>query len=45
MHMAYKHLLIFGGLCVAVWFVAIYFWPRMFLLVFKRAILAVGGAS
>jgi len=45
MHMAYEHLLIFGGVCVAVWFLVIYFWPRIFLLVFKRAILVKGGAD
>jgi hypothetical protein len=45
MHMAYEHLLIFGGVCVAVWFLVIYFWPRIFLSVFKRAILVKGGAD
>jgi hypothetical protein len=45
MHMAYEHLLIFGGICVAVWFLVIYFWPRIFLSVFKRAILVKGGAD
>jgi hypothetical protein len=43
MHTAQGHLLIFGGLCVAVWFLVIYFWPRIFLSVFKRAILVKGG--
>ncbi len=43
MHGAYEHLLIFGGVCVAVWFLVIYFWPRIFLSVFKRAILVQGG--
>lgn len=38
----YEHLLIFGGVCVATWFVVIYFWPRMLLYVYKRALLAKG---
>ena len=42
MHMEYEHLLIFGGVCVAAWFLFIYFWPRMLLYVFKRAILVKG---
>jgi hypothetical protein len=45
MHMAYEHLVIFGGVCVAVWFLVIYLWPRIFLSVFKRAILVKGGAD
>jgi hypothetical protein len=45
MQMAYEHLLIFGGVCVAVWFLGIYFWPRIFLLMFKRAILVHGGGD
>src|ERR1700686_4807264 len=45
MHMAYEHLLIFGGICVGGWFLVIYFWPRIFLSVFKRAILVKGGAD
>ncbi len=45
MHMAYEHLLIFGGVCVAVWFLVIYFWPCILLSVFKRAILLKGGAD
>src|SRR4051794_38910181 len=40
--MEYEHLLIFGGVCAATWFLAIYFWPRMLLVVFKRAILVKG---
>ena len=40
--MGYEHLLIFGGVCVAAWFLVIYFWPRMLLYVFKRAILVKG---
>jgi hypothetical protein len=45
MHMAYEHLLVFGSVCVAVWFLVIYFWPRIFLSVFKRAILVKGGGD
>ena len=40
--MNYEHLLIFGGVCVVTWFLFTYFWPRMLLSVFKRAILAKG---
>ncbi|MGA2875960.1 MAG: DUF1254 domain-containing protein [Nitrososphaerales archaeon] len=40
--MIFEHLLIFGGVCVVVWFLAIYFWPRMLLSVYKRAILVKG---
>jgi len=40
--MILEHLLIFGGVCVVVWFLAIYFWPRMLLSVYKRAILVKG---
>ena len=37
-----EHLLIFGSVMVAAWFLFIYFWPRMLLSVFKRAILVKG---
>ncbi len=40
--MNYEHLLIFGSVMVAAWFLVIYFWPRMLLSVYKRAILAKG---
>jgi hypothetical protein len=40
--MAYEHVLIFGGVCVATWFLFIYFWPRIMLSVYKRAILVKG---
>lgn len=40
--MRLEHLLIFGSVMAATWFVAIYFWPRMLLSVFKRAILVKG---
>ena len=42
MYMNYEHLLIFGSVMVAAWFLFTYFWPRMLLFVFKRAILAKG---
>jgi hypothetical protein len=40
--MKYEHLLIFGGVCVATWFLVTYFWPRMMLYVYKRGILGQG---
>jgi hypothetical protein len=36
------HLLLFGSVMLAAWFLITYFWPRMLLSVFKRAILAKG---
>ena len=42
MHMNLEHWLIFGAFCVASWFLFTYFWPRMLLSVFKRAILVKG---
>ncbi len=42
MPMQYEHLLLFGSVMVAVWFLFIYFWPRLLLYVFKRAILVKG---
>jgi hypothetical protein len=42
MYMNYEHLLIFGSVMVAAWFLFTYFWPRMLLSVFKRAILVKG---
>ena len=42
MPMNYEHLLIFGSAMGAAWFLFIYFWPRMLLSVFKRAILVKG---
>jgi hypothetical protein len=41
--MEYAHLLIFGGVCVVAWLLFTYFWPRMLLYVYKRAILVQGG--
>jgi hypothetical protein len=40
--MTLEHLLIFGPVMVIVWFLAIYYWPRMLLYVYKRAILVKG---
>ncbi len=41
-YMNYEHWLLFGGVCVTAFFLFIYFWPRMLLYVFKRAILVKG---
>jgi hypothetical protein len=38
----YQHLLIFGAFMVLGWFLVIYFWPRIILYVYKRAILVKG---
>ena len=38
----YEHLLLFGSIMVATWFLFTYFWPRMMLSVYKRAILVKG---
>jgi hypothetical protein len=45
MKMGYEHLLIFGSVMVAAWFLIIYFLPRMLLYVYRRAILVKGGAD
>jgi len=37
-----EHMLLFGSIMVASWFLFTYFWPRMLLYVFKRAILVKG---
>ena len=39
---AAPHLLLFGPVALASWFLVTYFWPRMLLYVYKRAILAQG---
>jgi hypothetical protein len=39
---SYEHLLLFGSVMVAAWVLFTYFWPRMILYVFKRAILVKG---
>ncbi len=41
-HMEYGHLLILGSLIVVGWFLFVYFWPRMILYAYKRAILRKG---
>ncbi|HLZ31085.1 MAG TPA: DUF1254 domain-containing protein [Chloroflexota bacterium] len=38
----YDHVLLFGGVCVATWLLFIYFWPRMLLYVYRRALLVKG---
>jgi hypothetical protein len=38
----YQHLLIIGAVAAVVWCLVIYFWPRMLLSVYKRAILVKG---
>jgi len=40
--MTLEHFLIFGPVMVAAWFLFTYFWPRMMLSVYKRAILVKG---
>jgi len=40
--MGYEHLLLFGSVMVAACFLVIYFWPRILLSVYKRAILVKG---
>lgn len=45
MDMNYEHLLIFGVVCVAAWFLFTYFWPRLLLSVYKRAILVKGAGD
>ncbi len=42
MHLNYEHWLIFGGVCAAAWFLFTYFWPRLMLSVYKRALLVKG---
>ncbi len=42
MHMNYDHLLIFAEVCVAAWLLFTYFWPRLMLSVYKRALLVKG---
>ena len=45
MRMAYEHLLIFGSFMAVGWFLFIWFWPRMMLYAYKRAILVQGGGD
>ena len=42
MHLEYPHLLLFGGVAVAVWFLGVYYWPLLILRIYKRAILVKG---
>ena len=39
---AMQHLLIFGGVCIATFFLFTYLWPRLMLSAYKRAILKKG---
>lgn len=41
-HAEYQHLLIFGLVMVAAWFVILYSWPRLLLIPYKRSILSTG---
>src|SRR5215813_12443664 len=41
-NMAMEHLFIFGAVCITTWLLVIYFWPRMMLYVYKRALLVKG---
>jgi hypothetical protein len=38
----YQHLLLFSAVGIATWFMFIYFWPRMLLYVYRRALLVQG---
>jgi len=40
-----EHLLLFGAVMIAAWFLFTYIWPRMMLIVYKRAILVKGGGD
>jgi hypothetical protein len=37
-----QHLLLFGAVMIVAWFLTIYFWPRLMLSVYKRALLVKG---
>ena len=41
----YVHLLVFGSIAVLAWFLFTYFWPRLLMSVYKRAILSKGGGE
>jgi hypothetical protein len=43
--MKYEHLLIFGVVMVAAWFLFTYLWPRLLLSVYKRALLVKGAGD
>jgi len=40
-----QHLFIFSGVCIAVWLLATYLWPRMLLSVYRKAVLVKGGGD
>jgi hypothetical protein len=40
--MRYEHLVIFCSVAVATWFLVIYFWPKLLVNVYKRALLTQG---
>jgi len=42
MHIQYEHLLLFAAVMIPTWCLVIYFWPRLLLSVYKRAILVKG---
>ena len=42
MTLRYENLLIFCSVAIAAWFIIIYFWPRILLNVYKRAVLTKG---
>jgi hypothetical protein len=42
MHIQFEHLLLFAAVMISTWSVFIYFWPRLMLSVYKRAILVKG---
>ncbi|HMA34259.1 MAG TPA: DUF1254 domain-containing protein [Chloroflexia bacterium] len=42
MNIAPEHWLIFGGVCGVTWVLILYWWPRLLLFVYKRAILVKG---
>ena len=41
-HVRYENLLVFCSVAVAAWFIIIYYWPNIFLNVFKRALRTKG---
>jgi len=45
MNATYEHWLIFGLITVVTWILFTHLWPRLFLYVFKRAILVKGGGD
>jgi hypothetical protein len=42
MHLRYENLVIFCSVVIGVWFLVIFFWPRILLNVYKRAVLNKG---